>query len=63
MSLDALRKATYDELINIPDIGDKVSNSIVEFFHQDNIIVNIEELLKLGVRPYFKESKIEEKYI
>jgi DNA ligase (NAD+) len=60
MSLDALRKATYDELINIPDIGDKVSNSIVEFFHQDNIIVNIEELLKLGVRPYFKESKIEE---
>ncbi|WP_446897687.1 NAD-dependent DNA ligase LigA [Clostridium sp. LBM24168] len=56
-SLDNLRNATYEELVNIQDIGDKVSNTIVEFFKQKNIIKSIEELLKLGVRPYFKENK------
>lgn len=57
-SLDAVRNASYDELVNIQDIGDTVSNSIVEFFKQDNIINSIEELIRLGVKPYFNESRV-----
>lgn len=59
-NLDNLRKAKYDELINIQDIGDTVANTIVEFFDQNNIINSIEELLKLGVSPYFEEKQIKD---
>ncbi|MBV4426032.1 NAD-dependent DNA ligase LigA [Clostridium tyrobutyricum] len=60
MSLNNLKMATYEELINIKDIGDTVANTIVEFFKQDNIIKSIEELLELGVKPYFEAKQIEE---
>ncbi|WP_279146090.1 helix-hairpin-helix domain-containing protein, partial [Clostridium tyrobutyricum] len=59
MSLDNLKIATYEELVNIKDIGDTVANTIVEFFKQDNIIKSIEELLELGVKPYFEAKQIE----
>jgi NAD-dependent DNA ligase (contains BRCT domain type II) len=60
MSLDNLKIATYEELVNIKDIGDTVANTIVEFFKQDNIMKSIEELLELGVKPYFEAKQIEE---
>ncbi|MBV4414609.1 NAD-dependent DNA ligase LigA [Clostridium tyrobutyricum] len=59
MSLDNLKIATYEELVNIKDIGDTVANTIVEFFKQDNIMKSIEELLELGVKPYFEAKQIE----
>ncbi|MCH3962741.1 MAG: NAD-dependent DNA ligase LigA [Clostridium sp.] len=59
-SLHGLMSAAYEELISIQDIGNVVANTIVEFFKQKNIIKSIEELLKLGVNPYFEEARIEE---
>lgn len=57
-SINSLKRASYDDLINITDIGNKVANIILEFFKQKNIIESIEELLRLGVKPYFKENKV-----
>jgi DNA ligase (NAD+) len=46
-SIDALRKATFEELIVVDDFGEKTARSVVEFFNnQDNI--EIIERLKLS---------------
>lgn len=31
-SIDALRKASYEELLNAPEVGEKIAQSVVEFF-------------------------------
>ncbi len=54
-TLDNIKKATYEELISINDIGDKVANSILEFFSDEKIINNINKLLQLGVEPKHEE--------
>lgn len=59
-TLDNLRKATFEELLSVEEVGDIVANSIVEFFKDDKIIASIEELLTLGVTPHFEEEVIQE---
>ena len=59
-TLDNLRKATFEELLSVEEVGDIVANSIVEFFKDDKIIASIEELLSLGVKPHFEEEIVEE---
>ena len=59
-SLDNIKKATYDELINVGDIGDIIAKSILEFFHDEKILEGIDNLLREGVNPYFEEVQIEE---
>ncbi len=49
-SLDRLKKATYEELIAIPEVGPKVAESIITFFRQPHNLEVIEELRKAGVR-------------
>jgi DNA ligase (NAD+) len=57
-SLDNLKKAKYEELILIQDIGDKVANSIIEFFHDEKIISSIDKLLKEGVNPVYEKEEV-----
>lgn len=59
-SLDNIKNATYDVLINVGDIGDIIANSILEFFHDDKILEGIDKLLYEGVEPYFEEIKAED---
>mgnify|MGYP001019990458 CR=1 FL=1 len=59
-SLEAIRNAEYEELMTIPDIGPKIAESIVEFFHDEHIIQGIEKLLFEGVNPHYEETKVEE---
>lgn len=59
-NLDNIMKATYEELIQVQDVGDIVANSIVEFFNEDTIKVSINELLELGVTPYYEERAVSE---
>jgi len=50
-NLDELAKATYEELMDIPAVGPKIAESIVDFFrHEENLDI-IERLKKAGVRP------------
>lgn len=59
-SLDAIRNAKYEELMTIPDIGPKIAESIVEFFHDEKIVKGIEKLLSEGVNPHYEEIIAEE---
>ncbi|NLM03676.1 MAG: NAD-dependent DNA ligase LigA [Clostridiales bacterium] len=59
-SLDKIMNATYDELINLPDIGDIVANSIINFFKDETILQSIERLLNEGVNPQYEIRNIKE---
>ena len=59
-SLDGLKKATFEELVSVPDVGDIVANCIVEFFHEEKVLKTIDELLDIGVNPKFEEKEIVE---
>lgn len=55
-NLDAVRQATYDELIQIRDVGEIVADSIVGFFADPLIIESIDRMLAAGVSPQMEES-------
>lgn len=59
-SVQNLKEASLEELIQIADIGNIVAESIIEFFSEDKINETIEELFAQGVSPHFEESKITE---
>lgn len=50
-SLDNIIKAEYENLIEIPDIGGIVAQSIIEFFKDEKIRETINRLLSKGVKP------------
>ncbi|MFA5239141.1 MAG: NAD-dependent DNA ligase LigA, partial [Phycisphaerae bacterium] len=50
-SLDALKKASQEQLDEIEQVGEKVAESICEFFHNNKNVSVIDELLAAGVKP------------
>lgn len=50
-TLKAICNATYEELISIPDIGEVMANSIVDYFNDEKNRNLIIKLLELGVEP------------
>ena len=48
-SLDALRNATFEELIQIPEIGPNTAQSIVDFFADEHNRRFLEKLFSVGV--------------
>ncbi|ENK1245024.1 NAD-dependent DNA ligase LigA [Clostridium botulinum] len=59
-TLENIENATIEELVEVPDVGEIVAKSIHDFFADEKIINNIEELLNLGVKPYYEEEIINE---
>ena len=56
-SFDAVREAKFEELITIPDIGEVVAQSIIDFFKDEEIKKSIERLLSEGVNPGYEEKE------
>jgi DNA ligase (NAD+) len=56
-SLDSLKSATMNELIEIPDFGDILSENVINYFGDHKNLELIEELLSLGVRFKEREKK------
>ncbi len=50
-SLEAIMKASQTELDAIEQVGEKVAESVYEFFHNNRNVSVIEELLAAGVKP------------
>lgn len=48
-TLDALRNASFDDLIQVEDIGEITADGIIQFFHDDHIVDGLERLLKKGI--------------
>ena len=57
-NLDRIMKASFEELLQVQDVGDIVADSIIKFFAQEKIIKSVEELLSLGVKPSFEETEV-----
>ena len=57
-SLDGIKNASFEELVDIQDVGDIVAKCVLEFFREEKVIQTIDELLELGVRPKYEEKEI-----
>ncbi|HHX24656.1 MAG: NAD-dependent DNA ligase LigA [Tepidanaerobacteraceae bacterium] len=56
-SMEKLQSATYDDLINIPEIGEKMAESIITFFKQQQNKELLSRLEKAGLSFRAKEEK------
>ncbi len=49
-SIDNLISQTYDELLLVEEIGERISKSVVNFFKNEKNIINIEKLKTVGLQ-------------
>jgi DNA ligase (NAD+) len=54
-TLDAVRRATREQLLEVPEIGEIVADAIVAFFHEPRNQTTIDDLLAAGVAPPHEE--------
>ena len=60
-SLENLKTAKKEDLIEIRDIGEVVAEEIYKFFNDKNIKENINKLLNKGINPYYDyKEEVEE---
>lgn len=59
-SLEAVKTATIEELTAIPDVGDIVAASIVEFFADPESQDMVQRLLDAGVHPKHESDRLSE---
>lgn len=59
-TLENIQKATYEELIEVQDIGEIVAESVLEFFKEEKILNSIKELLALDVKPHYEYIEVKE---
>ena len=57
-NIDNLINASYEELVNIPDIGNIIAKSIKDYFNNDQNISIIEELKELGINMTYLGEEI-----
>ena len=55
-TFEAVRAATREELLAIPDVGGIVAESILSFFADANISAQIDQLLAYGVKPQSEQA-------
>ena len=56
-SLEALRAASREELVQVTDVGDIVADSIMDFFADSSIAAQVDRLLAHGVSPRPEEGR------
>lgn len=56
-SMEELEKATYGDLIKVPEIGEKIAESILAFFRQEQTKALISRLKAAGVNMEAKKKK------
>ena len=57
-NIDSLSKATYEELLNIDDIGPIIANNVVNYFSDENNLKTIEELKQLGLNMTYEGEEV-----
>ncbi|MEC5424344.1 NAD-dependent DNA ligase LigA [Virgibacillus sp. C22-A2] len=56
-TMDNLQQATYDELIAIDEIGEKMADSVVQYFSEQKVIDLIQDLNELNINMKYKGPK------
>ena len=59
-TMDNLENATQEELTNIPDIGDIIAKSVINYFLDDHNKAIVDELKELGLNMKYLGKKVEE---
>ncbi len=59
-TMDNLEEATFEELTNIPDIGDIIAKSIIEYFNKEENKETLQELRNLGINMVYTGEKVKE---
>lgn len=62
-NFDGIRNAKREDLLSVPDIGEIVADSIIEFFSDERIAAQVDRLLELGVKPREAEMKQQNDFI
>ena len=52
-----LAAATYDELIAVPEIGEIIARSVIDYFSKEKNRILIERLIRYGLRTKLEEDK------
>jgi DNA ligase (NAD+) len=58
-SMDNLSKASYEELLNAPEVGEKIARSVFDYFQKPESRTEIERLRKAGVRMEITSMVVE----
>ncbi|MGX9932625.1 NAD-dependent DNA ligase LigA [Virgibacillus salarius] len=56
-TMDNLQKATYEDLLEINEIGDKMADSIAQYFQEQQVIDLLNELRDLGINMTYLGTK------
>lgn len=56
-TLENLKSATYDQIIEVEDVGEIIAQNIVDFFKDADNMKEIDRLLKVGVAPKYEETQ------
>ena len=59
--MDNIQTATLEDLTKIPDVGEIIAKSIIDYFQDDHHKAIVEELKDLGINMNYTGEKIEEK--
>jgi DNA ligase (NAD+) len=59
-TIDAILKATLEDLIKVDEIGGKIAESIIQYFAIDNNMALIQELIAKGVKFELDDAEITE---
>jgi DNA ligase (NAD+) len=60
-SLEKLKNAIFEELLEVEDVGEIIANNIVEYFKDENNLREINLLLDAGVVPYCNNASKSDK--
>lgn len=55
-NLDAIIQASIEDLKTVPDVGERMAQSLYQFFHQERELAEVLELKALGLPTEFKGS-------
>ena len=58
INIDALMEATFEDLVNIPDIGDIIAKSIVDYFEADENKKTIAKLKEYGLNMNYLGTEV-----
>ncbi len=57
-TMESLQEATYDQLVSIDEIGEKMADAVVHYFAQEKVSELLKELKILGVNMEFSGKKM-----
>lgn len=61
-TLDDLKNASFEEILQVEDVGEIIAQNIVDFFHDENNLNEISRLLAVGVTPKHEDNQKSNKF-